>query len=668
MCGILGVYNFDRDSPVDIERFNSSLDTLLHRGPDDSGIACIKPNLVFGHRRLSIIDLSNGSHQPFELDERYVLTYNGEIFNYIEIREELTALGEVFQTSGDVEVLLRAYKVWGTECVTRFNGMWAFAIYDRENDVLFASRDRFGIKPLNYSFVAGSFIFSSEIKAMLSYAPSLNEPDYNMIANFCRFSVGAQSENSWFKQVKRLMPAHNLIIRNGEVEISRYWDYPDFQDRDDKEVKLIEEYRSIFLDAVKVRMRTDVPVGITLSGGVDSTSIVYSMKHIEDGKYFCLTSTFQADQQLRTSASVYADRTAIVDEASIAQRSAVDLGLPSKVVETDYEDFLSQLEQIIWHLECGNSAPAVFPLNQLYKVAADHMTVVMDGQGADELLAGYIDTIVILSVCSDLRSGRIRSAFRSIKIYRETYSLSAAIMIFLRIMSNRWTWIGSLQQKLQGLDTLYGEKLNVQFVRVADAPVVKSGSRASAISKMLQHQHQGTLVSLLHYGDALSMASSLEARMPFLDHRLVEFVWRLPDLLKFRDGIGKYVHRAALRDLVPDDILWSKLKWGFSTPIGHVLRTELNRDTKLRDFILGQRASDRGLFDNERLSQLLDRHQSGKADHGPLLLRLFMVEAWFRRFIDGATNAVPSSEPTGSTLNDPDISAISVGRVGIHPS
>jgi asparagine synthase (glutamine-hydrolysing) len=226
VCGIFGIYNINNNKSFDEKKIESSIQTMQYRGPNARGIKTFKDKAALAHLRLSIIDLKEESNQPFQVDDQYWITYNGEVYNYIELKEELLNYGLTFRTESDTEVILRAYQHWGEDCVTKFNGMWAFAIYNKEKNELFCSRDRFGVKPFNYALVENQFVFSSEIKAMIHYFPQLKKPNYNVIANFCRTSIGAQIKETWFENVFRLEPAHNIIINQNGIQLKKYWDYP----------------------------------------------------------------------------------------------------------------------------------------------------------------------------------------------------------------------------------------------------------------------------------------------------------------------------------------------------------------------------------------------------------------------------------------------------------
>jgi asparagine synthase (glutamine-hydrolysing) len=628
--------NLSGAKAFDEQRFDRALQTLRHRGPNAQQFTTIDQQAILGHTRLSIIDLSDCSNQPLSFAGRYWLIYNGEIFNYIELREELEALGATFTTTGDVEVLLQAYAYWGESCVRRFNGMWAFAIYDTETQTLFCSRDRFGIKPFNYAVHDGQLLFASEIKAIIEYEPALIEPDYNSIANFCRTSVGAQHAQTWFREIRRLQPGCNMLVRNGRIEISRYWDYPSGTRTDIDFEQAREEYRALFEDAVRIRMRSDVPLGITLSAGLDSNSIAHVMQRVDPSAHYAYTARFNEHEGLVQDASIYADGGQAIDEAITARRVAKDLGLESVVVDTDFSDFVASLSRIVWHLESGNSAPPVLPLMQLLARARENLTVVMDGQGADELLAGYVTMLLWSAHWDMIAAGKVGEAWTSLQRYRQTYALRGSVLMAARYASNRLPFVTTLHQRAAGLSTIYGPKLR-SYERVADFPELPADKSENLVARQLRHQHSGGLVNLLHYGDAISMANSLEARMPFLDHRLVEFVWRLPADFKIKLGLGKHIHREAMRDVVPDWILDNPVKYGFSTPISNQFRKAYDKGEDPVDVLLSDRCLERGLFDRTGLSRLIATHRSGRKDHGTLLFRLLSTELWFRNFVDGKT-------------------------------
>jgi len=630
VCGIFGILNLHDQRLLDEMRFSSALAMLRHRGPDAQKYRIVDGYAILGHTRLAIIDLSRESDQPFGANGQYWMVYNGEVFNYMELRQELEKSGVRFHTSGDTEVVLQSYIRWGAECLHRFNGMWALAIYDTEQRTLFCARDRFGIKPFNYVIDNGQFLFASEIKAILAYRPELAKPDYNAIANYCRTSVGAQNEQTWFRNIKRLLPGHSLTIRNGQIEIKRYWSYPSTIDRslsfDDARV----QYAELFKDAVSLRMRSDVPLGLTLSSGIDSTSIAYAMNSADKAPHHSFTSAFP--DGVKIDDSIYANG-GVIDESIIAGQVANDLGFQSHIVITSPSDVVGTLSRAIWHLESGHSSPAIIPLMQLMAVASSEVKVLLEGQGADELLGGYILNAIIPTAIDLILKGHIKDALDELNYYRETYKLSYAIKMTLREISNNFDFFIKAYQWKEGINNVFGPLL-CGHKRTKDYITTNREGTRGFLACSLLRQHSGGLVNLLHYGDAISMAHSLEARLPFMDYRLVEFVWRLPPEYKVSKGKGKVLHREAMRGLVPDYILDQKRKYGYVTPVSQWFRDNRIDDNALIGILLSKRCLERGLFDKKGLENIITVHRDRKKDHGPLLFRLLSTEIWFRKFID----------------------------------
>ena len=327
MCGIVGVYLNDKNAFVDKTSLEKAIKAINHRGPDANGIDIISNQLAFGHVRLSIIDLSAESNQPFKY-KHLTITFNGEIFNYLELKKELVAKGFTFRTASDTEVVLAAYLAWGQECVKKFNGMWAFAIYDAKADVLFCSRDRFGIKPFCYYKSNDTFIFSSEIKAILAYDNKLKKVNYNSISRYCRETVGAQAEETWFENILRLKPAHNIIVENGTMRTDRYWDYPVQENKDTNTKKVQDAYLKLLKSAVELRFRSDVPVGLTLSGGLDSSAIAYLATEIQESSLNAYTASFP-DQPF--------------NEYQIAKNICNELNINSIEVLPDYKQYVIEI-------------------------------------------------------------------------------------------------------------------------------------------------------------------------------------------------------------------------------------------------------------------------------------------------------------------------------------
>lgn len=632
MCGIFGIIN---SSSVEINKqlFESSAKLMHHRGPDSYGQWGINNHLELGHLRLSILDLKSESNQPFFSPcKQYVIIFNGEIFNYIELREQLENLGYSFKTKSDTEVLLISYIEWGENCVTLFNGDWAFAIYDLANEKLFCSRDRFGVKPFNYAVVNGTLIFSSEIKSIINYFNSLKQPNYNVIANFCRTSTGAQHEETWFKDIFRLKPAHNLIYCKGEIKKYRYWSYPTQTNSIISFEEAKNTYRDLFIDALKIRMRSDVPVGTTLSSGIDSNSIVFALRSFYNEKHHSFTACFDSSKYDKLEKQVYVSKEMKIDESLIVKKYANDIGLTTHFVESSYESMVSDLKRIIYHLESGNSSTAILPLMQVMDYARGYVTVILDGQGADELL-GYQQKHFISTLIESIKRLRFSEALIIYNKSIKTYSLSYAILMYLRYLSNDFSIINKIYEFRFGINRVFSKKLRVKK-RISDTPENKSLKFDCSINKELYRQHAGGLGNLLHYGDSISMANSLESRMPFMDYRLIEFSFSLPWNFKIHEDLTKYIHREALKGVVPEEILNNPLKFGFNTPTSQFFKKDNKLSVKPLDIILSERCLSRGLFNKGMLIRIINEHDSGKKNHSTFLYRLLVVELWFQVFFD----------------------------------
>ena len=611
MCGIFGVFHQQSNNSIDISRVRKSVRTIVHRGPDALISEIITPDLAFAHARLSIIDIGHQSDQPFHY-QHVTLVFNGEIFNYIELRKELEEKGYVFRTHSDTEVIPAAYLHWGKSCVTHFNGMWAFAMYDSNKEELFCSRDRFGVKPFNYTFHNGSFLFSSEIKAILDYEPALKRPDYNSISMYCRETIGAQSTHTWFDKINRLSPGHNLIVTKSSHEKVKYYEYPKNSKAKINLDDATAQYIEIFNDSVKLRMRSDVPVGLTLSGGVDSASIACSVKKQVAGRLKAYTARFEGET---------------FDEYAIAKKLCSILDYESIAVDVPYDNYINELKQIIYHLESGHGSPAIFPLWHITKRAKEDIKVFLEGQGADEILGGYVNSVFFDYLRDIISQGNISKAVYELKKHAEHWPVTRSLLLNLRL--GLPPGMRSMYRYMNGLEQLYtGElKKHIPFNKKS----VETKGFDSALNRKLALMHQTGLVNLLHYGDAISMAHSLENRLPFMDYRLVEFAASLPPNFKLNDGLGKFVHRKAVSNMVPDFILNNPNKLGFVSPLKQIFIDDKYGAQKI---LLSYKLSERKLFDKKRLKKIIDEHTSGKVNHERILFKVLSTELWFQNFID----------------------------------
>ncbi len=624
MCGIAGIHALRPDQAVDPREIATMLATMPYRGPDACGISLVEPYIGLGHLRLAILDLRPESNQPFTIEDgNLVLTYNGEIFNYVELREELAALGHSFHTTSDTEVLIRAYREWGESAVLRFNGMWAFALYDRARRTLFCARDRFGIKPFNYAITPQRFVFASEIKAILAVEPSLASPDYDSLSRILRASIGARSAATCFAGIRRLPPAHCLTITDGQVQLRRYWDYPPECEQPPSYKEAADKVRQLLVRGIQFRMRSDVPVGLTLSGGVDSSSIACLLKSDLTGHLDTFTASYQGESY---------------DESPRAYQLATSLGLDPHLIPAQPFDFLKRLREIIWHLESPTHTPAVFPLWNIATAAKERVTVLLEGQGADELLAGYrlnfIDALI-----DRQRSGHVLASLVEFRWAYRLYGAKFAAQLAGRRINpprlHKWfrifrgdeqVYIGALADRVDKPESTRHNK-----------------DRDGRLNQSLIQQMEGRLVDLLHYGDAISMAHSLESRLPFLDHDLVDYCVSLPGEYKFRDGRGKAILREAVRHDVPAHILDDRKKLGFPTPIARWFRED--PEHTIYPVLLGSECQQRGLFDTARLKHAIERHRQGKLDLSNNIYRWIMTELWFQVFIDGAATRQPAALP-----------------------
>jgi asparagine synthase (glutamine-hydrolysing) len=495
------------------------------------------------------------------------------------------------------------------------------------NEKIFCSRDRFGVKPFNYAQVNGQFIFASEIKAILTYFPELKVPNYNVIANYCRTSIGAQIKETWFQDIYRLEPAHKLIIDKSGIHIKRYWDYPRKTNKKITFEAAKEEYNCLFRDAVNLRMRSDVPVGFTLSSGIDSSSIVSILKGNLNDNNKTYTAAFKNTKFSNVEKQNF-KKDVEINEPFLVQQLANEIQLEPTFVEVNFKDYVQKLSKIIYHMESGHSSPAVFPLDSIFEVAEKEVKVVLEGQGADELLGGYISNVQPVYMLELLKKFKIRSTYKEFINFKRTYSIKAAFMLFIR--DSNIGWIQKLFYKLNGIEKLYTGRIK-QYKHIKDFPI-ESKDFDTKLNEYLFKAHTGGLVNLLHYGDAVSMKHSLESRLPFLDYRLVEFVFKLPSEYKVRNGMGKYIHREAMKGTVPDYILENKVKFGFDSPLAHLF-SKADKNSPI-SILLTKRCLERGLFNEGAIRKAIHGNNTNRINYSRYLYRMLSVELWFREFID----------------------------------
>jgi asparagine synthase (glutamine-hydrolysing) len=644
MCGIAGIFRRRGRDGADPRRLGAMTDAILHRGPDDYGYLLLDSrdggfalgqdlplgqprDVLLGSRRLSIIDASPAGRQPMTNETRDIfLVFNGEIYNYVELGDELRRRGHRFSSASDTEVVVHAYEEWGTDCVSRFNGMWAFALWDQRRRRLFCSRDRFGIKPFYYSIDDDVFVFASEIKAILGAALRRVSPDYGSIHAFLTQVAVYRTGATLFEGIRCLPAAHNFLISTDTTEMKSYWDYgSQTQEYDYRRPE--QTFAELLEDSVRLQLRSDVPVGIALSGGVDSSSIAALARRIlgpRELKVF--TAEFPGTRH---------------DERRHAELVARRFGAEFHVTEYRPKSLTDDLRRVIWQMDYPVFTGQILARWQLMGLAAAHVKVILEGQGSDEMLAGYPnryfghwfrDELHALTARDLLRTCGILGAATIERFRRNGVNPLRGIARRLwPMMSRPSRWHAAVRRALT-------PEFCALAARPAQAPT-DDGRRGDRLANALRRDHgRDLLPSLLMFGDAISMGRSLESRVPFLDHRLVEFTFGLPDRWKF-DGIeSKIVLKRALRDVLPPEILARKDKIGFGTPVAEWIRAGF--DAEVRPLLLSSRATSRGIFDPVEIENTLGKFARGDARLGNLIFCWLSLEIWFQIYIDGdAANA-----------------------------
>ncbi len=560
MCGIAGVL----DRAVS-ERLVERMSRLLsHRGPDGVGVwsrAVAGGRVVtFGHRRLSILDLSEAGAQPMaDASGRYVLTYNGEIYNYLEVRGELASLGAVFRSRSDTEVILEAYKQWGVNCLSRFNGMFAFALYDSVRGMLFCARDRYGEKPFLYGCGKDFFAFASEYKALLQHPGlSLDVDEWRLLQAAHNPSMGLDADRQTvFNSVQQLLPgeAMEVDVRTLECRIWHYWQVTPAEMRESVvEAEVFAEFRDLLTDAVRLRLRSDVPVGSCLSGGLDSSAIVCIVRRLlgPETIYNTFTGRFPGTH---------------ADEWTYASQVVDATGVRSHVVEPTVERFLTDLPQFMWFNELPVGGSSQYAQWSVFRLAKERgVTVLLDGQGSDEILGGYEQYFAHYIEALRQSGDRARLARELLQI-RERYPL--ALTPPVRSLRDRLPfrvrhWISDSSGI--GTNLLYGMRPEVaeQIARVNSLPRLPGFNPLT--NALVQDSFGRFLTTLLRYGDRNSMAHSREVRLPFCDHRIAEFMMRLPPHLLMGEVQTKRLLRESMRGILPEGVRTRWNKQGFRPP------------------------------------------------------------------------------------------------------
>ncbi|MBW2991625.1 asparagine synthase (glutamine-hydrolyzing) [Candidatus Woesearchaeota archaeon] len=607
MCGICGVW--DSEENIEKELIDSMAEALNHRGPDDSGIFVDK-NIGLGHKRLSIIDLSTGRQPIHNEDGTMWIVYNGEFYNFLEERAKLMEKGHNFYTNTDTEVVLHLYEEYGSECVNKMNGMFAFAIYDSNMKRLFLARDRLGIKPLVYFFDGRRFAFASEIKSLLKDLYIDKEIDLKAVNDFFRFGF-IPAPNTIFRNIKKLPPARTLLLQQNKLYIKEYWDV-DFSFK--QKHNLEAELKNRLKESVKLRLVSDVPLGAFLSGGVDSSAVVGMMSRLIDN--------------VRTFSIGFEDQD--YNELEYAKKVA-------EIFNTNHKEFVLKpakfdlFPRLVYYLDEPFADPSIIPTFMVSNIAARHVKVILTGDGGDELFAGY----------DRYQKGRIEGIYSKLPgIIRDP--VTSVFRKNERI--NRILTLGNIQD-----DEYRFFETNSLFTaeerhRLLNNPIQNpisifhKSNAASLLDKQLYADMKFLLPNqFLKKVDTASMANSLEARVPFLDHEFVEFAVSVPPNKKLNLLETKHILKKTVSSFVPKEVLYRK-KQGFSVPVGEWFRGELK--DKVYDLILGERTKSRNYFDFKYIEKLWNQHQTNKFNHEKKLFPLVAFELWNRIFVDEETPSI----------------------------
>ncbi|AGP78720.1 asparagine synthase [Alteromonas mediterranea 615] len=624
MCGIIGTLNFR--GAVLANKLEEMRDTMPYRGPDDNGVWISEDGLCgLGHLRLSILDPTPAGHQPrIESSGRFVISYNGEVYNYIEIREELEAKGYTFETGTDTEVILSAYVEWGQACLQRFNGMFAIAIFDNETKSLFLARDRLGIKPLYYFLDREQFIFSSEPKAILKGLDSIPEINVALIDDYMSFGY-IPGENTLHSGIKRLMPGHYATLKDGELSVVQWWDLSFDNQQDNGFEACIQESKRLLESAIDLRLRSDVPLGIFLSGGIDSSAVVGLLAD-------------KVKEPLKTFSIAY-DFGKNFDETQYARMVAEKFGTDHHELKITPQQFADFIPEYIHLMDEPVTEAAAISLFFVSKLAKEKVTVALSGEGSDEIFAGY-DLYQYMNVLEKYRGivgqkGSEIFANVSNKVLGKSHKLSKYLNMATQPLEKRYKGMSTYPDAEK--EALYRDdfKLEVDKEKLRtnhgefSRNLFTKNLNNDQLSKMLYFDTKTWLVDdLLIKADRMSMGTSIELRVPFLDYRLVEFAASIPSKYKIKNREGKYVLKKMMEGILPDEIIYRK-KMGFPTPLKMMFQKELkdyahslllSNDTKLHKF-----------FKIERIRQLVEEHNANKYDHHKTLWQLVVLEEWLRK-------------------------------------
>jgi len=654
MCGITGIYSFRNG--LEPNWIKSMTDIIRHRGPDDEGYLAVnisnnkaisligndskvngthirmykeKNNLFLGHRRLSILDVSSLGHQPMSNTNKNLwITYNGEIYNYIEIREELKRLGYSFKTQTDTEVILCSYEEWGEDCLKKFNGMWSFVIYDKRKDILFGARDRFGVKPFYYYYDRKYFVFASEIKALVSLPFIEKKINNNSLFDFLAFSGIASNEETIFKSIYELQPSNSFTLHlpSSNFKIKKYYSlqyngkFESFNNK--KSLEYISDIKNLVTNSVKLRLRSDVPVGSALSGGIDSSSIACLINSIKNDS----KEPMNTEQKVFTASFKEKD----IDESHWADIAAKHSSSKWYKAFPSSKDYLNDIEQVTYAQDTPYGSPSIYAQYKVMELAKQEgVTVLLDGQGGDELFTGYT-MYYDLYLYDFFRNLSIKSFLNEIKCFKNApVDKRVAIVSFLKQIRRNILpyWIIKKKRTRQGgvFNYINSEFWNEKKNRF---DLIKSRDFKSLNQMLFEFFTRQKLQTLLKYEDRNSMNFSIESRTPFADDiNLIEYVFNTPSSYKIHNGWSKYLLRESMSGIIPEKIRTRIDKKGFSTPEKkwlHVLKYDLMKYV----------TDDLGEFINiQYFKKNIDENLNDISyEEAQMLWRIFAIAVWKKVF------------------------------------
>ncbi len=619
MCGITGYYHFKNTRKVSSERLKIMTNTLIHRGPDGEGFF-VHNNIALGHRRLAIIDLTTGDQPMYSDDKNITLVFNGEIYNYIELQKELKQLGCIFRTTSDTEVIIKAYQEWGIGCLQKFNGCWAFALWDENKEQLFLSRDRIGEKPLYYTIYNNTFVFGSEIKSILAFGVP-KEIAYELTEIYLTFGY-VPAPYTFYKNIRKLEPGHYIRVNENGIIDMKYWDLPlaDEKNMLNNSLKVYDEFEYLLKDSVKMRMRSDVPYGAFLSGGLDSSSIVAIMSEISDYPVESFTIGFEEQA---------------FDERYLAKMVARQFKTYYHEKIVQQESFEASLEKVLYHYDEPFGDSSAIPTGYVAKYARGKVKMALTGDGGDEVLSGY-NSYVGLKLTShyrklpsflrlgippllDVMAYPVKGEMRY-KLNRLRNVCHSSNLDFNQRMIEKMAWtkiediksiLNNFPEKQFPVEEFFGDLTN------------KCTYKDDFYRMMYLHLKLSLPDDMLVKVDRMTMAYSLEARIPFLDHRLVEFMTKVHKDIKLPGSERKSILKHTIGKKLPESLIHATKK-GFVVPVREWFKDEKfkNRFDKL--------FKDSSIFNNEIIKQIIHENKKGRVDNGNFIWMLFVLDKFIK--------------------------------------